>query len=233
MDVSDIISLARTLTHSNSNQVSDAQLLTYVNIIYNKMSNKIISEVDEDYFWDEFITNLVADQNEYSLKEATALASWMKKVTRVECKWLDTDTYKSLVAADTVSNYNTSTGKLGVNLSAWDAFYDVKDGSIFLYPTPTANITEWLKVQAVITLPDLLTTDTSSSVFPRSSELREYHYLLSVWAKQFIYASQGKTNEKNDSINEFNIAVESMIQTLQNRSTTPVIADLPNSNLSI
>lgn len=67
MDVSSIVSLARTLTHTDSNQITDADAMTYLNLAYKRIANVITSEIDEDYFWDIFDTDTFANQSEYVL----------------------------------------------------------------------------------------------------------------------------------------------------------------------
>jgi len=230
MDVSNIIALARTLTHTNDQQVGDTQALEYLNIIYNKIANRIITQIDEDYFWDEFLTTPVIDQNEYTFQWASATTSGMKKITRVEMKWSDWDSYSKLVSADTLSSYSRTTDYLTENISTDEWFFDVKDWSLFIYPAPTEAVSNWLKVQAVITLPDLLTTDVEAAIFPRSSELREYHYALAIWMKQFIYANLWRINEKNDAITEFENELQRIINTVKDRTFAPVVTELPPAN---
>jgi len=64
----------------------------------------------------------------------------MKKIQRVQIKWAATDSYTSLVSSDTLANYPTSTGRLNTNLSTNEGFFDIKDGSYFIYPAPTVAI---------------------------------------------------------------------------------------------
>jgi len=232
MTVDNILDLARTITHTNDVQVKPTQALQYANIIYQKVANRIISDIDEDFFWDSFLADTAIDRNEYKLQAASATTAWMKKVQRVEVKWASTDTYSSLVNSDTLSNYPTSIGDLNTNLSTEQAFYDIKDGSVFIYPQTTAVIAEWLKIQATVTLIDLVWGWAETTIFPTNQELREYHSIISVGMKQFIYAQQWLVNEKNDAINEFENDLTRMINTIKDRVQTPVVAELPNTSLS-
>ena len=74
MTVQEIIDLARTLTHTNSNQVPNDTAIKYLNIVYFKFANRIITEIDEDYFWETFTTDTVVDQSEYVLPIASSTA---------------------------------------------------------------------------------------------------------------------------------------------------------------
>jgi hypothetical protein len=52
--------------------------------------------------------------------------------------------------------------------------------------------------------------------------------------KQYIYSQQGLTNDKNDSINEYNQKKEEMLDTIRDRFFNPVITQLPNAyNLKV
>ena len=233
MDVNGIMDMSRTLTHSNDTQVPNATAIDYLNIVYSKVASRIISEIDEDFFWDEFLTDSVASQNEYVMAIPTATTVWMKKIQRVEIKWASNDSYKSLVNSDTISNYNDSTGDLNANLGISNAFYEVKDGSVFVYPNTTEVITDAVKIQATVTLIDLVIWWTATTIFPNSQDLREYHYLLATWMKQFIYGNKWLINEKNDSINEFETELNRVINSLKDRLTWPVVSELPYTSLSI
>jgi len=71
MLVDDVITLARTLTHTDSEQVTDSDALLYANIVYHNIANAVM-EIDEDYFWDIFTTSPVIGQNEYTFAVATS-----------------------------------------------------------------------------------------------------------------------------------------------------------------
>ena len=235
MLVDDIITLSRTLTHTDSDQVTDANALIYLNIVYHNIANAVM-EIDEDYFWDIFSVDpwTVADQNEYTFAVATSTTPWMKKIQRIQIKWTSTDDFQSLISSDTLANYPTTTDRLNTNLSTDEGFYDIKDGSYFIYPAPAESVTWGLEIQATSTLIDLVAWGAESLVYPRNSELRDYHHVLAIGMKQYIYSQQGLTNDKNDSINEYKQALEEMLETVKDRFFNPVITQLPNAiNLKI
>lgn len=229
MDVNSIITLSRTLTHTDINQISDTQALEYLNIIYKKMSSAIIMKIDEDYFWDEFITSTVANQSEYVLPIASSTTPWFKKILRVELKYRATDSVRKLVSSDTIANYSQTVDQLVSSANQNNAFYDLKDGSIFVYPEPTETVASGLVIGVVTTLADLVSGWSETTIFPDNSELRDYHDILAIWMKQFIFSQQGLTNEKNDAINEFNNGLNELLDTLKDRYFNPVVTQLPNS----
>ncbi len=233
MDVNSIIGLARTLTHTDEEQITDANALLYANIVYHDLANAIM-EIDEDFFWDIFITTPIVWQNEYTFAKWSSTTRWMKKIQRIQIKWADTDSFQTLMNSDTLANYPTTTDRLNTQISTDNGFFDIKDGSYFIYPAPTEAVTSGLEVQATTTLIDLLLTDTEEDIFPRNSDLRDYHQIISIGMKQYIYSQQGLTNDKNDSINEYNQKKEEMLDTIKDRFFNPVITQLPNAyNLKV
>jgi hypothetical protein len=57
-------------------------------------------------------------------------------------------------------------------------YYDKRNGYLYLYPTPTENITDGLKILASVTLPDLETTTLETGIFPNHQQLRQFHNVL-------------------------------------------------------
>lgn len=65
MLVSDIITLARDWTGTDSNQYPDAKALRDFNIVYRLCVSNINQDVNQDLFADYFTSNLVKGQSEY------------------------------------------------------------------------------------------------------------------------------------------------------------------------
>lgn len=229
MDVTTIIDLGRTLTHTDSDQITDPQALQYANIVYKKIGSEIAQRVDEWYFWDLFTTDTVVDQNEYVLPISDASTVGLRKITRCEVKWDSNDSYRKLLPADTLASYPMASDELQVRATREKWFFDIKDGSMFLYPAPEEALTAWLQIWVITTLTDLTLATTSANVFPNNSELRDYHDVISIGMKQYIFSQQGLTNEKNDSINEFNQKLDDLIEILRDRWFNPVVSELPPS----
>lgn len=49
-----------------------------------------------------------------------------------------------VLRADAIQNYKTSDAWLQANAS--NPFYEFREGSVFLYPTPTESVTNGLKI---------------------------------------------------------------------------------------
>lgn len=88
--------------------------------------------------------------------------------------------------ADAIQNYKLAEGWLADSISTGDAFYEYREGSIFLYPTPTENVTNGLKVYAIKALIDLVAGSAETTVFPKHMELRQYHHLIALGAVPYV-----------------------------------------------
>lgn len=63
--VADIIADARAIYYCDTTQISDAQMLRYVNNIYHDIENEIVQFDSEDYFYQTWYANTVPYQNRY------------------------------------------------------------------------------------------------------------------------------------------------------------------------
>lgn len=230
MDVNSIISLARTLTWTNSNQVDDSTAQKFLNLVYHDIEASIESNVNQDYFWDIWTADVNKWQNEYVLESSGSSKEWMNKILRVEVKFKNNDTYRTLVQASTLSNYDRSTDYLEANLHSNEWFFDIKENSIFIYPIPDEDVNAGLKIHATITLPDLQTWDWEDKVFPWNTELRRYHEILAIWMKQYIFALKWQTDLQNNAIQEYRNRKQEILTYLSPRYASPIEADLPYNN---
>lgn len=68
MDVNTIRDLVYDSTGTTSNQIPTTSILSWMNIAYHDIVETIKHEVDPDFFYRFFTTNIVAGQNEYALR---------------------------------------------------------------------------------------------------------------------------------------------------------------------
>lgn len=186
MDVAELITFTRDQAGVSSWQVSDTEILRYLNIVRHDLEWWFRSEIDPEFRWETFTANLVADQYEYTLQAATSTQQWVIGIRRVEVKRDDSNTYLDLVRKWTLDDQSASTGYVSENLSTAEGFYDAKDGSLFIFPTPTETVASGLKIHAIVTLIDLVGWGAESTIFPKHTELRNYHYVVGLWAQEYI-----------------------------------------------
>lgn len=227
MDYTDITNRAREQTgKSNSWSFSDANLLKYVNRRYHTIENQVKDMIAEDYFFNIFTAPTVAGQNEYDLKASASDAEWMSRVISVDVKWSSADDYYTLVNNAVIDWYTDD--YLASNLSQDKGFYKIQDSSVFIYPTPTVSVDAWYRVKAIITQPDLSITSEETDIFPRHTELRQFHYVISLWVIADILGIDWKENEKNIAEQRFDLEVDKMLRTLWSRKYSSVEQTLPN-----
>ena len=67
--VAQIIQLVRNRTKTTINMISDNDMLIYLNIYYKRLHAKIVN-IDKNYFWQSWKSNLVQGQSEYTLLDS-------------------------------------------------------------------------------------------------------------------------------------------------------------------
>lgn len=223
MTVDNILTMARDIISVDTNQLDDTQAVRYLNIAYHDIETKIISELWEDFFWDSFTATTVADQNEYALPIPDSTTVWLNKIDRVELKYTSTDTYKTLIKKDSISNYTEySDSYYQNNQSIQNAFYDVRDWSIFVYPKPSEGIASGLVVYWPSTLIDLVSWGAETTIFPKNQELRAFHHVLAYWVAKFGNFQKNDINKKNDINAEYENGVQRIIKFLNDRVNLPM-----------
>lgn len=227
MTIDNILALGRDLTHTTVAQISATLWLSFLNIVYHDLENAIITKINEDYFWDEFTTDTVADQNEYVLSASSATDTWIRKITYCDLKWSATDNNYSRIEQNTTSNRRRALDFQRDNTTQAWGYFELREWSLFIYPTPTEAVTNWLKVWAVKTLIDLVWGWAETLVFPNQTELRQFHHALAIGMKQYIYSYQREFGEKDNAIVEWENEKRKVLDFLSDRSWKPVVWELP------
>lgn len=195
MQYTDITAMGREQAFVNATDWSDSRLLKYANLVYHDLENAIVTSIDEDFFYWIFETELTDWVNEYTEQTATASVDWFKKVWKVEVKWKTTDTdYQNLYPNDRI-NFEQSTDWLENNLNPENWFWEFKKGRLFIYPTPTETVANWLRFMVIKALKDLTIASVEADVFPNQSELRQFHYIIALWLTQYIFRAKWMFDE--------------------------------------
>lgn len=228
MQYTDITAYAVEQANVSATDYTDSKLLKYVNRRYHDLENRIKKYVAQDYFFDIYTVDTVANQNEYTFETSSATQVGMLDVIRLEIKRATTDTYYTLVKPQALDDRTTD--ELATWVSKDSACYEIKDSSIFIYPTPTVAVTNGLKMQCTVNLIDLTATDDETLIFPRHSELRQYHYIIALWVIADIFGMKRLMNEKAAAEADYERALQQMITQLGNRESTPIEGILPSGS---
>ena len=227
MDVAGLIKQVRNDTHTSEYQVSDNDILNYINEIRNDLVNEIMTRVNEDFFRDvltiQWSTQI--DVNEYSLKKCEYNVAWVKKINSVEIKWHD-DTPFQLLDHRKNTSTNMTLEELN-NLPESAGFFDIKDNSIFVYPAPKEAIAGGIRMQAVVSLVDLTLAWLEVDFFPWHTELREYIPVIQYWVNARVFRRKRYQQEAQEADVKYNSEKGKMLVELSDRYNEPLQTSLP------
>lgn len=175
MDVSTIIALSRKQTSTTTGQISDADYLKYLNIIYKEIFSRL-SVNSKKYTWQVFNTSVVAWQSEYILPQPSSDDTWIKLVLKAFLDWEEIKLYDT-------SLYDS---KQEVENPKWNEkpYWILRDGSIFLIPVPKKDgelYIEWKYIPLDLTLAN---TSDEIKLAP------EYHNILVKWLNSLVFGEK-------------------------------------------
>lgn len=232
MDSPSIFNMARLVAGNVSatdSRFTDAALLPFAQIARHEIENSIITRVDEDFFYRTFKVDTVANQSEYNFQTSTSTQIGMKKILSAGIKYTVNDIYFKPIFPCPTKNFDRYIDELKANQSTGSAFYTLKNSSIFLYPEPKEVVTQWLTVEAIISLPDLTTTSLESDIFP-NSELRDYHYIIALGIAPYIHKILKQPTDMQVADNEYRKALEKMITEVWERYNNTTDGLLPDGS---
>lgn len=214
--VANILDMARLQCNKTENMswLSNAELLPFLNaFVYARTQEEIRRKVDWEYFTYTFTTNIVDGQDKYLLPQADTTTPWVLKIIEVWLLVKSTDDYYTTIYEKGTKTVDRFTDYEALNAST--PYYDKRNGYLYLYPTPTEDIDDWLKILASVTLPDLETTSTEDEIFPNHQQLRQFHSVLIAWMREVIYQIAWDTQLRVQSKQEFDIELQQMCFSLQ------------------
>lgn len=218
----------RLKTKTNTTTFSDADILTYANIIKDDLAKEVI-KANEDYFGIEIKKDLVAGRRNYGLP------SYIFQMKTLQAK-LDGENQKRLDEFDINSDKRpTDEASILANWSGKDPQFDIFGGQIFIYSdSAIIDVEDGLILNAIIYPEDLTslagTTDMSIASSTTTFGLPQaLHY---VWAlKVVIEYKSSKEKPIPLTEREQNIAIEqaSAINSLKGQNLDRTfVATIPN-----
>lgn len=226
MDTRKIVNRGLRLTHTNTLDYNDTQAMEDVNLVYQELVDAIENEVDEYFFWDIWLTSTVVDQSEYVVEKLGVSPDDLdiRKINKFLIKYSSSDTFYTLARFLNPQSLTHDTEWYKVNQPASDPFWYIQDNSIFIYPAPSSVVTDWIKLECVHAPADLTITSTEADI-----EIPvQFHKVISTGLKNYIYQSQGKLNEQQVAIQDFDNEKEKMVSYLKERYDEAVESVMPD-----
>jgi len=233
MTYDNIVALALTMSHTKSAQVSAANLKTFFNIKRKELANVITKDVDEEFFFEIWKRDAIADQanGEYPYPKADAESNGMSKLKSFYIKGYSTDLQYTKAREVKLADLPHDWDYYLQYQPKSDPIYFIGDNSFFVAPqfdaadlpdTPSGNAQ--LKLAGVPKFIDLDAGATAATILiPDDS-----HHRIAIGMKELIYRSRNKTVEADKAFNEFEAEKSKMVDELTNRDSSQMIATMPN-----
>ena len=223
MDMQDIVDLSRRLSYRTQAQVPDDVLVEYSNINYKQLVRKIITEINENFFYDERTTDLVENQTEYHMPSALSTSQWALKMLSVECKYKATDKYIKLTS-NTLWSLPKAIEYYKTEQPATNPFYRIAENSLFIYPTPTIDVVEWLRLFWIKNAINLaIDAEEWDFIIPK-----EYLHLIAYGNIYHIYLADWEIQKAQNMKQNYYDEMQQMIKELSDRNLSVEEIILPN-----
>lgn len=232
MTVDNILAQARNQTKTNTSQVSASNALLWLNIVYHETLAVIRSYVSEDFFFDMWVTDALADQinGEYTFPEQDTTNPGLEKLKRVEVKPASTDLYYKTARQVDVRSLPEGWDYYLQNQPAGDPIYFVADRSFFLAPNYTDDSAgdsgnEQIRLFGIKQAVDLASGGAEATILVP----REYHgRVLALGIEKYIYSFLQKHQEATMAENKYRAALLQMASELSDRDISEGLMSLPD-----
>ncbi len=228
MDAATLMTTSRDLTGTDTFNMPDPKLITYVNFVRHDIEARIVSFINEHIFYGALTIDTVANQEKYSLPTATSwwtvTSLWtpgtieLRKLLSIGIKYATTDAKyikcqetNQSVAYEFIDTYKTYQ-------DATNPVFLIQDNAIYVYPAPTAIVTAGIKIEAIRKLFDITTSATEAQIgIPW-----EYHDTLVLWIKKWIYDFRWLVNKKQEAEAEYERSMNLMLRKLTDFVAMPM-----------
>lgn len=236
MTVNQIIAMARSQSHTNSEQVSDADALIFLNTVYHDTMAFIKQFVAEDFFLDIWAADAIADQvnGEYVYPEQDGTNAGMEKLKGLAVKSTPDALYHVPAKQVDIRSLAYDWAWYLANQPASSPIYWIADKSLFLAPnfsvdTAGESGNAQIKLYGIKQEVDLASSGAESTILVP----REYHpNVLVEGMKVYIYAHIGDEAKKKEQALEYKAQKDLMAAQLSDRDISTGQAAMPDdSNL--
>lgn len=231
MLITDIASYIREQTGVNSTNVTDSQLYRYINISYHEIENAIVTNLNEDFFWNEIKGNLTLWQSEYT--SDTAIVGNTSGTNKIISVAIDYNANGQYVTAQLTTGDDLEYKRS--NTSGQYPLFRVMDNSIEIFPTPFKSVMNGIKQRVVQNLIDLTSGTAETDIFNGKIHVNN-HYFIALWAFEHIFRQRQLENDAVNARNTFlaklygdNVRDIGLLGRLNNRTVSTMNSMEPNT----
>lgn len=223
MLVNDILEEVRALTHTTAAQFPNATLIKWLNLEYKKLIRWIMTEVDENYFTTYTQIDAVAAQDSYTIGTNVA------NIKMVKVKPLSTSTDYVISREVDFSKQAYDFNYYATNQATGDVMHQIVGNSLFIAPRFTSDTAGSAGNNQIYYQFEQLQSDLAVGGAEATITIpTDFHYVLPLALKPYIYAALGKVAEKNDSIAEFRMERDNSLYLMHGRDDSKMLISVPN-----
>lgn len=192
--------------------ITYADALKYVQKRRNEIVENIRAKLWENFFYKTYYTDIVSGTNQYDIPTSSSTDGRIINIKRIEVKEKSTNTYRTYIPWNIREIESTD------YLETESPYiYEIRNNSIFLYPTPTESITAWLFIEWEVNLPDITVSSVELDIFGWHTEMRQFIQLISDWLCADLYSSNRQYQDKAIAEQDFQISLSRMIRNISDR----------------
>lgn len=200
MTIEQILQTAYEDTNTSTANYPYTKGLKKLNEIYKELY-RMITSIDENYFWNYWTTNIQTWATEYDIQrdavtiepedpeDDPVIIPWIEKIIKVEL--LEWENYVLLPQLDSKQ------------VDDWVKWWYLADNHIILNFRPQEDVEDWLRLYWTERIPDLLSTDDESAIFPWHKELSDFYWVLYEWLNKELWKQKQDFEKHNFSKQEY------------------------------
>lgn len=200
MTIEQILQTAYEDTNTSTANYPYTKGLKKLNEIYKELY-RMITSIDENYFWNYWTTDIQTDATEYDIQrdavtiepedpeDDPTIIPWIEKIIKVEL--LEWENYVLLPQLDSKQ------------VDDWVKWWYLADNHIILNFRPQEDVEDWLRLYWTERIPDLLSTDDESAIFPWHKELSDFYWVLYEWLNKELWKQKQDFEKHNFSKQEY------------------------------
>ena len=200
MTIEQILQTAYEDTNTSTANYPYTKGLKKLNEIYKELY-RMINSIDENYFWNYWTTDIQTWATEYDIQrdaitvepedpeDDPVIIPWIEKIIKVEI--LEWENYVVLPQLDSKQ------------VDDWVKWWYLADNHIILNFRPQEDVEDWLRLYWTERIPDLLSTDDESAIFPWHKELSDFYWVLYEWLNKELWKQKQDFEKHNFSKQEY------------------------------